>query len=300
MPILPPDLPAPAITSNTRTANDLMVEISGHLVEDIVNTTLVAPATASPTANLAVHTTLAMYPGAEIVIANPDGTNPTILTVIAVGTTTLTANLLASYPAGATLLGATFPTQQPSDPLFTQAEILSYLARAQNEFLSKVPCIFQFTSQNIGLGEEYQALPATAIELERVSINGKRLYEVAQTQLTMANPQWQWTSRQPTPTNWFEDRTGYYGWGLAPIPQAEFQASLITSQRGPDELTLTDLFVIPDPMIHYTKMKAMEYIYTKSGEQRSPTMSRVYRARFDSGVAIATRFMLGVVDASGK
>jgi hypothetical protein len=306
LPIIPPAPPAPSTTSSTRIANDLMVEISGHLVEDIVNTTLTEPAIASATATLAVASNLAMYPGAEIIISNPDGSNPTLLTVLTVTPTggpspgTITASLLSSYPTASTLLGATFPTQQPSDPLFTQAEILSYLARAQNEFLSKVPCILQFTSQNIALGEEYQALPATAIELERVSINGTRLYEVSQSQLTMENPQWQWTSPSPAPGMWFEDRAGYYGWGVAPIPQAEFTCELLTSQRGPDSLLLTDFFLVPDPLIHFVKYKALEYIWSKDGEQRSPTMMRIARARFDSGVAISTRFMLGVVDAAGK
>lgn len=298
MPIIPP--PAAPTVSNTKTANAILVEISGHLVEDIVNTQLTAAATASPSATLQVISTLAMYPGAEIVISNSNGTNPTIFTVSSVAGITVTGKLLANYSSGSLLLGGTFPTQQPSDPLWTQAEILGYLARAQNEFLSKVPCIFQFTQQQIGQGEEYQALPPNAIELERVSINGKRLYEVAQTQLTMTNPQWQWTQRTPTPTNWFEDRTGYYGWGVDPIPGANFQANLITSMRASDTLVLTDLLIVPDPFAHLIKYKTLEYCWSKDGEQRSPTMMRVARARFDSGVAIATRFMLGVVDASGK
>jgi len=303
VPILPiPPLPSPPTVSNQRTANDLLVEISGHLVEDVVNATLTEPAVPSPTATLFVTSTVGMYVGAQAVLAAPDGSDPTIFTIATFDPTsnTITGALAEAYPQNSTLLGGTFPTQQPSDPLFTQAEVLGYLARAQNEFLSKVPCIYQFSSQTVDAGEELQSLPPTAIELERVSINQTRLYEISQSQLTMSNPQWPYAGSPPTPTNWYEDRAGYYGWGLNPVPGAQFTCVLVTSQRGPDVLALTDLFIVPDPMIHAVKYKALEYAWSKDGENRSPTMMRIAQQRFDSLVAICTRFMIGVVDAAGK
>lgn len=300
MPIFPP--PAPPAPSSTRTANDLMVEICGHLVEDIVYTSLTEPAVPASPATLFVTSTLAMYPGAEVVITQPDGTQAAIISIISADPSTLTctADLLLTYSAGATILGATFPTQQPSDPLFTQAEVLSYLARAQNEFLSKLPCIFQFSSQNVDLGVDYQALPPTAIELERVSISGTRLYEISQSQATMEDPQWQFNSSSPTPRGYFEDRTGYYGWGLWPVPQAAFQADLITSKRGPDSLLLTDFFLIPDVLLHGTKYLALAWMWQKTGEQRSPSMARIALDHYSRTLAFATRYMDGVVNVQGK
>lgn len=305
MPIIPPVLPAPAVSSSTRTANALMVEISGHLVEDIVNTSLTQPAAVSLPATpstLFVTSTLAMYAGAQVVISQPDGTQPAIITILTFdpSTETCTAILPSAYSLGATLLGATFPTQQPSDPLFTQVEVLSYLARAQNEFLSKLPCIFQFTSQNIDLGVDYQALPANAIELERVSISGTRLYEISQSQATMEDPQWQFNTSRPTPRGWFEDRTGYYGWGLWPVPQAAFEAKLITSKRGPDALILTSGFEIPDTLLHGTKYLALAWMWQKAGEQRSPSMARIAMDHYTRTLAFATRYMDGVVNVQGK
>lgn len=301
MPVIPPVLPSPPIISSTRIANDLMIEISGHLVEDVVNATLGA-GVAAGVQTVAVSSTTGMYAGAQVVLAKPDGSASTILTISAFDPValTLTANFSAPYPAASSLLGGTFPTQQPSDPLFTQTEILAYLARAQNEFLTKVPCIFGFSTQNVNLGEEFQALPPTAIELERVSINGTRLYEIAQMDLSMADPQAIDDTTTPTPTNWFEDRTGYYGWGLDPVPQAGFACELICSQRGPTALILTSLLAVPDAFAHFIKYKALAYCWQKDGEQRSPTMARIAEQRFDSGVAIASRFLDGVVNAPGK
>jgi hypothetical protein len=304
--VFPP--PASPSALSTRTANSLLIEISGHLVEDIVNTQITQPLVSGGT--VSVLSTLAMYAGAQVVLTSSnssDGTSPTVATVTAFDPVALTATLTfpltyppSTYPVSSTLLGATFPTQQPSDPLWTQPEMLEYLARAQNEFLSLVPCVFQFTQQNIDLGEELQALPATAIELERVSIQGVRLYEVSQSQLTMADPQWQYNGTSPTPTAWFEDRAGYYGWGVAPIPQTELSASLLTSMRGPDTLQLTDFMIVPDPFAHAVKYRALAYSWSGAKEQRSPTMARVALDHFTRTVAIATRYMDGVVNAPGK
>lgn len=305
MPIIPPPSPpsppAPPGSQNLRTANDLLVEISLHLVEDIVNTTITADV-ASGVETVAVGSTIGMYVGAGVVIANSDGSDPAILIITAFSPTasTITANFPATYAAGSTLFGGTFPTQQPTDPLFTQAEILTYLAQAQNEFLTRVPLIFQMNYQATLLDQEYQALPATTVELERVSINGVRLYENSQSELSMADPNWQWNTTQPTPTSWFEDRSGFYGWGLAPVPQAGFTCFLLTSVRGPETLGLLDTFLVPDIMAHFLKYCALSYIFEKNGEQGSPTMARLCKKRFESGVAIASRFLDGIINSPVK
>jgi hypothetical protein len=305
MPIIPPPSPpsppAPPGNQNLRTANDLLVEISLHLVEDIVNTTLTANVP-SGVETITVGSTIGMYAGASVVIANSDGSDPDILVITAFNPTagTITANFPATYAAGSTLLGGTFPTQQPTDPLFTQPEILTYLAQAQNEFLTRVPLIFNMSYQLTYLDQEYQALPGNAVELERISINGVRLYENSQSELSMADPNWANNTSQPTPTSWFEDRSGFYGWGLAPIPQAQFSCFLLTSIRGGESLGLLDLFLVPDIMIHFVKYGALSYIWEKDGEQQSPTLARLAKKRFESGVAIASRFLDGIVNSPVK
>lgn len=308
MPIIPPPPPTLIPSPNLRTANDLMVEISLHLVEDIVNTALTQPIIAGSPATAFVGSVVGMYAGAQVVITNSTPANPpssndvAIITILSFdpSTNSFTANFLQDYGAGSTLLGGTFPTQQPTDPFFTQTEVLNYLAQAQNEFLVRCPLIFDKAYQDVLLGVEIQPVPPTAIELERISINGVRLLEVSQTELSMQDPEWFYDNSDPTPLSWFEDRTGFYGFGLSPVPQAQFQCLTWISQRGPEVLNLLSNFLIPDAAIHGVKYRTLSILMSKNGEQASPTMARLYQKRFESTVAIMSRFLDGVINAPGK
>jgi hypothetical protein len=74
------------------------------------------------------------------------------------------------HAIGAQVVGATFPTQATSgDYFFSQTEILSYIARAQHQFLSEVPCIFQLNTQFVQFGQVYQQLACDAIELHHAA-----------------------------------------------------------------------------------------------------------------------------------
>lgn len=149
-----------------------------HLVEPLVNQSLASPIgpgndltiTLNPSTPLPA--TEYLYPGALIVVGW-HGADAEVVEVIAVtGNNTFTGNLVNAHAAGESVFGATFPTQQPTDPIFTQAEIQGYIAQAQNEFLTKVPLIFElFPNQTVLLGQIYQTVPDTAIEMERVSLN---------------------------------------------------------------------------------------------------------------------------------
>jgi hypothetical protein len=113
----------------------------------------------------------ALYDGAQIVI--DWGTlNQEIVTVTNVNepSSSFTATFTFTHAIGATVIGATFPTQATSgDYFFSPSEILGYLARAQNEFLAQVPCIFSLNTQIVQFGQVYQQLVCDAIEMNRVA-----------------------------------------------------------------------------------------------------------------------------------
>lgn len=378
---------------------DVLCEISGHVVEPVTNQTLASPAnpgspvtltlipTAAPAPLPATHN---LYPGARVVVGwhTPAAEEITVLSVLSA--TTFTCNLVNSHAAGAVVFGATFPTQQPTDPIFTQAEVIDYLAQAQNSFLTKVPLVFQFLPyQEVTVGLPFQTLPSTVIELERVAVESQpaistfaiasitraggvvtaalassvnpdqwtaglgvlvqgvtdnsfnslnnlpflltsvsadgltlawaqsgvdttssggtisrpvwsRLYESSQEQIAMADPQWYYRASNGPPTNWYEDRTGVYGWGVAPPPQGNFWMELLASVRGSEALGMLDGFMLPDIFVPYIKYGALEYMWSKAGVQRSPTMARFAKARFDFGVMLADRYLRNVVEKVGQ
>lgn len=149
-----------------RSVNSLAIEISYHLLEKIVQASI-TPAVAPGLQTVAVSSAVGVYAGAQIVC--DVGTPQEIITIISFTPSTITANFANAHADGALLLAATFPTQQPTDPLFTQSEILSYLSRAQNEFLARVPAIFQLSQQVVLAGELFQTSPANMIEINRVA-----------------------------------------------------------------------------------------------------------------------------------
>jgi len=170
-----------------RSVLSMMLEMSFHLLEPIISTTLTSPVsavgTASPTvASLGIPTS-ALYIGAQIVI---DGgtANQEVVTVSAVNAAGLafTAAFNFTHNIGATVVGATFPTQATSgDYFFSQTEILSYIARAQHEFMAQVPCIFGLNTQFVQFGQIYQQLVCDAIEMHRVASSAQAIALVSLT-----------------------------------------------------------------------------------------------------------------------
>lgn len=388
-----------------RQVADLLVEISSHLVEPYLVTPLTAPVLAAPAPGpstvipitAALPLTTYLYPGALVVLGWQSGLSTTeVVTVISVFAAYFVANTTAAHSPGEQVLCPTFPTQQPTDPIFTQSEIVGYIAQAQNEFLTKVPLIFQlFPLQSLSVGQTYQTLPPTAIELERVAVQTfqplslvsivrqgnvvtaitatdttlapylfsatlpvqvvnvsdpsfdspgggvgmfpllsavtgpvpgqstltwqqtgpntgtllgtgqvgvivlNRLYESSQETLSLNQP---WWSVQPglPPTNWAEDRAGIYGWLVMPPPQGNYNVELLCSVRASENLTLLSNFLVPDIFVPYIKYKTLEYAWTKDGVQRSPSMARYCKGRFDFGVMLTDRLLRNVIEKTGK
>jgi hypothetical protein len=146
------------------------MEVAAHLVQPAVYVALSSPITAGAARTATVASTYAMYPGAQLVVEVPGNAAQEVVTVLTVPSpTTFTANFVNAHAAAAPVWGATFPTQEATDPIFTQAEMLQYLSRAQNEFLMAVPCFYQRFFQTVNIGQIYQDTPPTAILIDRIA-----------------------------------------------------------------------------------------------------------------------------------
>lgn len=370
---------------------DIMAEIGLRLLEPIFNQILASPVgpgtdltiTLNPSSPLPA--TQWLYPGALIVVGWHASDAEVVEVIDVTGDDTFTGTLVNAHAEGESVFGATFPTQQTTDPVWTQAEIIGYIAQAQNEFLTKVPLIFGFTeNQVINAGQIYQTMPNTAVELERVavetgqvsfnistitrsggvvtavlptSVNSdnwtpslgvvvmgvanatfnsasnipfdlvsvsedgltltwdqsgsntastggyvsrpiwSRLYEANQNQIAMQNFAWQ--SNMGSPQKWFEDRSGVYGWGVAPMPDSNYWAELLTSVRGSESLGLLDNLLVPDVFAYGPIYRALCYAVSKEGVQRSPTLAKYFGDKFDFWVMIADRYLRNQIEAAG-
>ena len=348
-------------------------EIGLTLVEPYLYTatssTVAAPGVATiqvPTLGFPVP---AVYVGAQLIIDS--GLSQEIITVSAFNPSatppTITATFALPHASGVQLIGVTFPTQAASgDPFWTQSEILSYIARAQNQYLADVPLIFALNTQNVTVGQVLQPLVCDSIEIHRIAssspnvalaslsrLNGVvtatstsphglipnekfaifqspdpnfdgafkvatvpstttwtysqggpnelvsgggyaglwlRLLEVSQSELAMQNPMWESAFTTSLKSFW-EDRSGLYAFGLGGRPSSSFPIEVLCSIRDSDVLQLTDYFLVPDPMLHYMRYKALEYCFSKDGEQRDPQRAAYCKSRYDRGVAITRRWM---------
>lgn len=365
-----------------RSVISMLMEISLHLVEPYCWTTTSAAVAAPGSASISVGSlgtpVNACYIGAQLVIDT--GLSQEIITVSAFDPAstppTITATFALPHVSGVPVAGVTFPTQAMSgDPLWTQSEMLSYLARAQNQFLADVPLIFSLNTQNVAYGQILQPLVCDAIEIHRIAssaanvalaslsrsgntvtatsesphglIAGEkfailsapdpnfdgafrvatvpdnlhwtysqigpnetvsgggyaglwlRLLEVSQEELFMQNPFWQ-SQFTTALKSWFEDRTGLYQWGVGGKPSSNFPVEILCSIRDSDMLALTDYFLTPDPFLHYVKYKALDYAWSKDGEQRSPQLAAYAKARYDRGVLTARRWLGWIGGLGGK
>jgi hypothetical protein len=162
--------------SGYRLANDVLIEISLHLCQPFVYTTMlnsVGTGTPQivPLGSLGIPVN-ACYVGAQLLVVDPVNGNE-IVTVSAVDTSlnTITTTFGIFHSANTLISGATWPLQQATDPVFTQAEGLSYLSRAQNEFLSQCPVVYTRSIASASINQIFQSSPSTMIEMERISLS---------------------------------------------------------------------------------------------------------------------------------
>jgi hypothetical protein len=270
--------------------NDVLTNVSYVLIEPVVNTKL-AGGVAS---GIQVATPVSManiYLGAQLVIADPIEA----VTVTAVTATTFTAKFANSHSLGAGVMAATFPTGQGVDPLFTQNEMLAYVAQAQNEYLLYVRCVFEAVEETINATQRYYTDPSDAIRIERISTVSanevvNELWNTSQRSLDLENPNWP-ADRATFPSTWFQDALQTSQHGYYPLPQTKTTSSLYYSQRGSLTLGLADLLLLPDVFVHYLKYGVLMRCFLKDGEMRDPTRAEYCKKRFDFGVMVGVRFM---------
>ena len=334
-----------------RNVLSVMLEISFHLLEPIISTTLTSAVSASGSATVTVGSlgipSNALYIGAQVVVDTGVNQETVTVTYVNESASAFTASFIFTHAIGAPVMGATFPVQASSgDYFFSQSEIQSYLARAQNQFLADVPSIFALNTQFVQIGNIYQQLVCDAITMERVAsssqyvtlssinrlafsgygvggygvvgnvqavsqsphgliLNQKfsifntldpsfvgaftvtsvvdaytfnyiqnapagnttggaailwtRLYETSQEELSIQDPFWR-NQNITRLSNWFEDRTGNYQWGVNGRPASQFPVEVLVTARDTDTLAMTDGFLVPDIMLHFVTLKALRIL----------------------------------------
>lgn len=276
----------------TITAEQILEEVSRHLFEQVVNTTLGTIVAAPGSQAVTPGSMSNIYNGALLIIGA--GANREIVTASAVTPTQFTATFTNAHAAIDAVIGATFSSGQTTDPLFTQAEMLGYLADVQNEFLLMTRIIFAATTKTLQTQVRYYDAPSDAVRVERLAIAGNHLWDTSQDDLDMEDPMWQTSDSGSVPKQWFQNKINNQKFGVKPVPAVGVVADIWYSQRGPQTLVLTDILMVPDPMTYILKWGVLERALSKDGEQRDDYLAQYCRRRFTVGLQLAARFMEGV------
>jgi hypothetical protein len=271
----------------------VLERVADVLFEANVNTffgTGISPGTIVVTPN----SMIGIYDGA-ILLAGVRGVNLELITASSVTATTFTATFTLTHPGTDPLVGATFPSG-----LFNQAEMLAYYSQVQNDFLLQVQPVYSSGgSIAITTGDRVYEAPSDAIRVERISIQGEVLYDVSEDDLDTEDAAWMAAVIPPLPTSWFQNKLGNQLIGFSPMPQVNDTAEVWYSQRAPVTPLLSDVMFIPDIFWGYIKAGILARTFAKDGEMRDPMRAVVYQRRYDLGVRLGKKFMMGT-DAEVK
>ena len=281
----------------SRIANDILEDVSLHLIETVVDTSI-ALAVSSGSQTVIPGSMKGIYAGANLIIAR-GGANEEVVTVASITSADFTATFANSHTAGVAVNGATFSSGQTNHPLFTQAEMLGYLEDAQNDFLMNVRPVYNTDTKAISNGVRYYTQPAKAIRLESIAISGgskKQLHNVSQSELDMEDPSWMSSvSPSPLPTKWFQDQINNERYGFKSLPQVNETAELWFSEKETVSLVLNTTLLLPDVFTHYLKYRVLEMAWSKDGEQRDPQRAEYCNRRYRMGLFVGKKFLEGIV-----
>lgn len=281
-----------------RLAYQILSDVSYVLLSLQANATLTGPVGAPGTVTVGVSNVNAMYVGAQVIVGT--GVDQEQVTLTAVGTTTITAVFANAHASGEAVFAPTFPEGYPDGQLFTQGELLQYLANVQNELLLRVRPIFAQATVDLTTGLPTAPAPSDAIRVERISHvnvnNGvDALWNVSEPELDFSNPYW--SQDKGTPLEWFQDGSllasalTQPNIGFHPVTQINDTVTAYYSQCGSDTLTLLSAMLVPDVMAHFLKYGVLERCFGKDGEQKDPFRENYCRKRFEFGCFWAANFV---------
>ena len=152
--------------SNNLIANDVLDWVSRTLIEPVVKTTL-GTAVVPGAATVTPGSMAGIYTGAMLLVGS--GASLEVITVGATTATTFTTTFANSHAGTDALFGATFPSGETPMFLYTQAEMLSYLVAAQQDFLLRTRLIVTVSLLPYTQSVRFYTQPAQTIRLERIA-----------------------------------------------------------------------------------------------------------------------------------
>ena len=281
---------------------DRLQDASYALFQGVVNEQF--PATIAPgSQTIAISNpkvwvpTVCLYVGAQLV-CGVTGANLEVVTVTAVNVgVSFTATFANQHQQGEQILGATFPVRYPTDPLFTQAEMLAYISSATSDFYEDVPLAFNIATIKVQPTQQNTPLPADSLFPVRIAYESYPLRETSQAYLDSMYYQWS-QQGMSQPRVYFRDKIGVQNVGVWPRMGNPVSLELIYAQKQAQTMGWGDGWLIPDCMTQYILYRTLSFAYSKSGEAQNPGLAKYFASRYSFGTKVCKMLIDIVNDTS--
>lgn len=276
-------------------ANDILTDCTYLLIDPPVDTTIAA----NIGTGLQTVTPASMkwiFVGALLIIGRGTGAEE-VVTVAAVTSTTFDATFAQAHTGPTGVVGAVFSRGQADgtqQPLFTQAEMLGYLATGQNDFLLKLRPTYKRATQVLGAATTVFTQPTDCIRIERLAVGGLEIPDSSQAYIDNMEPSWPGATAQASPDQWFQDKVDTENFGISPQLSAPVTAELYYAQKQPATPVLNSTFIVPDIMTPFLKFYVMFKAFSKDGEQRDMDRAALFYNMYNMGIRISKKFIEGV------
>ena len=296
MPIIP--FPPGPVARGLLIVNDLLTDVSFALVEPVVSTILNTPVVVAGINTITPLSMVGICAGSEMIIRSSvlDAPNQPDEAVLVTSTTatTYTASFLYPHVATDAVQGAMFPSGQLDHPLFNQQEMFKYVIDVQNDFLLKVKPLYVVGTVNLTTNQPTYPVPTDSIQIERIAVEGRELYNVAQSDVDWVDPAWMQLSIKVD--SWYQDNLNFATFGISPPPPTNLVAELFYSQKLPLNTTITVLspLLVPDVMVWILKYGILARAWSKDGEQRDLARAAAAQQIYDMFVLVSQKFLMGV------
>ena len=256
--------------------------------------TIAAGSQTIPIADPAVWVpTVCLYVGAQLV-CGVTGANLEVITVTAVNVgVSFTATFANAHQQGEGILGATFPVRYPTDPLFTQAEMIAYISSATADFYTDVPLAYGIAALTVNPSEQNTPLPADSLFPVRIAYESYPLRETSQSNLDSMYPVWG-QQGMSQPRVYYRDKIPIQNVGIWPRAGNNVELEVVYAQRQASTMGWGDGFLVPDPFTIYILYRTLSFAFSKDGEARSPGLAKYFQSRYDFGVKVS-KMILDVI-----
>ena len=270
---------------------DRLQDASYALFEPVVNQEFPSTITAG-TRTIVVYDP-SIYVDCQLV-CGVTGANLEVITVTAVTSSSFTATFANAHQVGEQILGATFPVRYPTDPLFTQDEMLAYISTATNDFLTDVPLVYGIADLTVSPTGQNTPLPADSLFPVRIAYEDYPLRETSQSNLDAMYPIW---SQQglSQPRVYFRDKIPIQNVGIWPRMGDTVNLECVYAQRQAETMGWGDGFFLPDCLTQYILYRTLSFAFSKDGEARSPGLAKYFASRYQFGVKVC-KMLLDVIN----